>query len=133
MAIPHCSKESRLIVKLRRHSLAAYLIALVAHHSDVSLLAPRVRPRVLDEPKVLSAVGTIAHHRDAVVELIFGVTTVSVVVDATAKGKRNSFSYLRSRLLAHSQIKLKPNRTGIDSDGDRADSGGSILKGCFIS
>merc|ERR1719456_1156365 len=49
-------------------------LVLAADHADVSLLAPRAAPRVLDLPVVFAAVGAVADREDAVVELLAAVS-----------------------------------------------------------
>merc|ERR1719186_217599 len=66
---------------VRGHGGNAAVVASVSCHLDVAAQSPVSTPRVLDQPVVLAAVGTIAYHQHAVVQR--GRAALALVVDTS--------------------------------------------------
>lgn len=69
-----------MALHLRPSSLTA--VVVLARHFDIAVVAVEAAPAVLDEPVVLALVRAIPHSEHGVVQVVRGVTTSLVVVDA---------------------------------------------------
>jgi len=86
-------------------SLGETALILTTNHADISLLAPRIAPGVLDDPEVELGCGiiTITNDEDTVVEVL------------TARALEDT-----------ALVSLEDGLVGLDGDGDRLHGGGLV-------
>ena len=85
----------------------AALVAALGH-LDVAVETPAGAPGVLDEPVVLSVLGSVADGQHSVVQVIVAIHAARLVVNAA-------------------RVQLEREVAGVDGDGDGADVGDGVL------